>query len=99
MQRRARPVCSGSGGPGAGSQLASVSEIRAGDSGGGHWTNTRRPPQSSVLYSARGDAGRALTRRRADAGWEGRGPYPAQGLRARLRGLSAWACERAGAGR
>lgn len=84
MQRRARPVCSGSRGPGAGNQLASVSEIRARGGGGGRWANTRRPPQSPVLDSARGSAGRAVTRRRA-AGWRGgrgggaRAPSPAGG--------------------
>lgn len=74
MQRRARPVCSGSRGPGAGNQLASVSEIRACGGGGGRWTNTGRQPQSPVLDSARGGAGLAVTLplaagRRGGAGW------------------------------
>jgi hypothetical protein len=56
MQRRARPVCSQSPGPGAGSRLASVSEIRT------RGANTRRPPQSPGLDSARGGAGPAVTR-------------------------------------
>lgn len=79
MQRRARPVCSGSQGPGAGNQLASVSEIRAGGGGGGHWANTQRPPQSPVLDSARGSADQAATLLR-EAGWRGRpGPPPPPG--------------------
>lgn len=61
MQCRALPVCSLSRGPGAGSQLASVSEIRNRSSGGGRWANTPRTPQSLVLNSARGGAGQAMT--------------------------------------
>lgn len=89
MQRCARPVCSGSRGPGAGSQLASVSEIRNRGSGGGRWANTRRPPQSLVLDSARGGAGPAATRPLAGVWWgeprppthpgERRASLPAQG--------------------
>lgn len=75
MQRRARPVCLQSRGPGAGSQLASVSEIRARGGGGGRWANTRRPPQSPVLDSARGGACPAVTR------WWGKGAAPAPSAR------------------
>lgn len=105
MQRLARTVCSGSRGPGAGNQLASVSEIRACGGGGGHWANTRRPPQSPVLDSARGSAGPAVTRLRA-AGWRSGGsgggepgPLPSRGgLCARpRRGLAAGAHQQAGA--
>lgn len=75
MQRRAQPVCLQSRGSGAGSQLASVSEIRARGGGGGSWANTRRPPQSPVFDSARGSACPAVTR------WWGKGAAPAPSAR------------------
>lgn len=100
MQCRALPVCSLSRGPGAGSQLASVSEIRNRSSGGGRWANTPRTPQSPVLNSARGGAGQAMTLPRAGV-WGGSPcAYPARGaLGTCPRGGSAFcACKRERAG-
>lgn len=88
MQRRARPVCSRSRGPGAGSQLASVSEIRNRSGGGGRWANTRQPPQSLVLNSAGGGAGQAVTLRGAGV-WGGTRPGG---------GSAACACKQEGGG-
>lgn len=102
MQRRAQPVCSGSQGPGAGSQLASVSEIRSRGGGGGRWANTRRPPQSLVLDSARGGVSPAVTWPFAGVWWGEPRPltHPGGGgLGASLRGGSAaCAAKRMGAG-